>query len=163
MGTLFFSGCSFLPRFTFDTPNTVPQSLSKGKLKVTCKGEVTLNEAGTLLYCSKGYSVYEENYNKAERKYTAKEKFINIIRNTAGWLLIIGLLLLVGSLLTGGVLVGRVIEGAIGLPVVAFKAVMRGVQKARKQGVDLNTSLSAELDTKHKEYIKNIKNKENIV
>ncbi len=156
------TGCSLLPRVTFDTPNTVPQSVDKSKAKAICKGEAKFNEVGDMIYCSKGYYNYEEGYNKQERKMTIVERIKSFINGLVGWGFwgILLLIILVPGL--AGTLIGRLIEGTVGITGKALKSVVAGVQKTRKTGKDLNDSLSAELDKEEKEYIKTIKNKHNI-
>jgi len=156
------SGCSLIPRMTFDTKGTVPQSVDRSKVKEVCKGEAVWNEDGSIKSCSRGYVNYAEGYVKKERKMSWKEKLANIIRNTAGWLILICIGLVIFLPATAGLLVGRLIEGAVGLPAIVGKAIMRAVQKARKQGKNLDDALEAELDEKHKQYIRQIKNKESI-
>ena len=159
---LFLSGCSLIPKINFNTPNTVPQSVDKSKSKDVCKGKAEFNESGDMIFCSKGYYAYKENYNKEERKYTMKERLINILNNLKGWAfwITIGLIILCPSLL--GLIAGRIIEGSVGVSRKVLTSVTTAVQKARKQGKDLNESLDAELDKKEKDYIKSLKSKEKI-
>jgi len=156
------SSCSFLPRLSFDTPNTVPQSVDRSKAKAVCKGEAKFNEVGDMTYCSKGYYNYEEGFKKIERKMTIMERiksFINGLMGMGFWV-VLALLFLCPSLL--GLIGGRLIEGTIGITGKALKSVVSGVQKARKTGKDLNDSLSAEQDADVKKYIAKLKEQENI-
>jgi hypothetical protein len=156
------SGCSLIPKVNFDTPNTVPQSIDKSKTKDVCKGEAKFNESGDMIYCSKGYYSYNENYDKKERRMTIVEKIKSYINNLVGWSfwIFVALIFLCPSLI--GVIFGRLIEGTIGIATKTLKSVVRGVQKARKNGEDLNIALSTELDTNNKKYIAKIKEKEKI-
>ena len=160
--TLMLTGCSLLPRLSFDTPNTVPQSVDKSKAKAVCKGEAKFNEVGDMTYCSKGYYSYAEGYQKVERKMTIVERIKSFINSLMGWGFW-GLLLLVILVpgLAGG-LIGRIIEGTIGITGKALKSVVSAVQKTRKTGKDLNDTLSAEQDADVKAYIAKLKKQEKI-
>ena len=100
------SGCSLIPRLTFNTPGTIPQAVDKSKAKEYCKGQTKFDEYGKIIYCSKSYYNYEENYEKKERNYTIKEKILNVFRNLSGlgfWGAVILVVLfpgILGSLLT---------------------------------------------------------------
>lgn len=84
------TGCSFLPRITFDKPGVTPTSLEKSLKKETCKGSFTLSEDGYILTCSQGYTNYEQNYKQVDRTFTWKEKIANFIRNLAGiWFIVL--------------------------------------------------------------------------
>lgn len=165
MLALTLSGCSLLPRVTFDTLNTVPQSVVKGKAKDICKGEAKFNEVGEMVYCSSGYYAYSENYNKAERKMTIIEMVRSWINNILGWG-IPGLLIICffipGGFTIVGTIIGRLFEGAYGAASQTLRRVARAVQNSRKRGADLDTSLETELDDVHKKYIRKIKDKEKI-
>ena len=157
------SSCSFLPRLSFDTPNTVPQSVDRSKAKAVCKGEAKFNEVGDMTYCSKGYYNYEEGYQKVERKMTIVERiksFINSLMGMSFWI-IVALLFLCPSLL--GLIGGRLIEGTFGVATTVGKRLIKAIQKTRKSGKDLNDTLDAELDVKDKQYIRKIKDKNEIV
>lgn len=45
---LLFSGCSVLPRITFDRPNTVPQKTEKVQKVLRCKGDIKLDDMAGL-------------------------------------------------------------------------------------------------------------------
>jgi len=157
------TGCSLLPRLSFDTPNTVPQSVDKSKAKAVCKGEAKFNEVGDMTYCSKGYYNYEEGYQKVERKMTIVERIKNFFNGLMGmsfWI-IVALLFLCPSLL--GLIGGRLIEGTFGVATTVGKRLIKAIQKTRKSGKDLNDTLDAELDVKDKQYIRKIKDKNEIV
>ena len=156
------TGCSLIPRLTFDTKNTVPQSVEKSKAKAICKGEAKFNEVGEITYCSSGYYKYNEGYQKVERKMTIVERIKSFINGLMGWGFW-GLLLLVILVpgLAGG-LIGRLIEGTIGITGKALKAVVSAVQKTRKNGKNLDDSLSAEQDADVKNYIAKLKKQEKI-
>ncbi|MHA2013297.1 MAG: hypothetical protein ACTSWG_13085, partial [Candidatus Helarchaeota archaeon] len=61
-----------------------------------------------------------------------------------------------------GTLIGRFIEGTIGIAKQTLNATVRAVQRARKNGEDLNIALATEQDTKVKDYIIKIKKEEKI-
>lgn len=159
------TGCSLVKTITApfkSVQNTLPQQTDRSKLKETCKGEVKFNEQGDIIYCSKGYYNYQENFAQKERKLTIKEKVIQFFEQLSGhlfWIVIL-LVILCPSLL--GVVAGRIIEGTVGLAKKTLDSTVRAVQKARKQNVDLNIALSSELDTENKKYIAKIKEQEKI-
>lgn len=160
-----FSGCSLLPRVTFDTPNTLPQSTDKSKAKYKCSGKIEYYEDGTVKSCSKGYYSYQQNFEKKERKMTIVEKVRSFFNAILGWGIpgVIVLCLLFPSLFTViGTIIGRAIEGAFGASVTVLKRVGKAIQKTRKQGANLDHALSEELDEKDKIYIRKMKDKENI-
>ena len=156
------SSCSLLPKVNFNTLNSVPQSIDRSKLKETCKGKVTFSETGNIISCAKGYYNYQEGYVKKERKMTFTERIKSFINNLIGWSFwgLLLLVILVPGLL--GTLIGRAVEGSIGIASTVSKRLMSAIQKARKYGKDLNDALEAELDAKDKQYIAQVKEKENI-
>ena len=160
---MFLTGCNgVLPKINFDTPNTVPQEINKSTAKEECKGKSVMNEAGAIISCTKGYSNYAKNYVKEERQMTITERIKSFINNLTGWgfwLLLVGVVLL--NNLTGG-LVGIFFKESWGITSRSFKSVIRAVQKARKEGKDLNASLDKELDEDMRKYIAKIKERENI-
>lgn len=159
---VFGSGCSFLPRLNFGTPGTVPQATERSKAKDICKGKAEFNENGDMTYCSKGYYSYAENFQKVERKMTFTERVKQFINNLVGasfWIFVLLIVLVPGLL---GTVVGRMIEGTVGITGKALKSVVAGVQKARKQGKDLNDALESETDNDVKKYIRELKERENI-
>lgn len=156
------TGCSLIPRLNFGTPGTVPQAIDKSKTKAVCKGITKFNDVGDIIYCSKGFYLYEEGYQKVERKMTVIERIKGFINNLMGfgfWGLVL-LVILVPSL--AGTVVGRIIEATIGITGKALRATIKGIQKSRKTGKDLNDALSAEEDSDVKKYIAKLKEKENI-
>ena len=159
---LILSGCSLIPRLTFSTPNTVPQSTQQSKAKEICKGKVEWSENGTIISCSKGYFSYAYGYDKQERKMTITERIKSFINSLVGWGFwgLILLVILVPGL--AGTLIGRFIEGTIGIAKQTLNATVRAVQRARKNGEDLNIALATEQDTKVKDYIIKIKKEEKI-
>jgi hypothetical protein len=165
MSTLFLTGCSLVPRMTFDTPNTVPQLLNKGKVKEVCKGKAEWDELGNIKSCSKGYYKYNEQYNKEERKMTIVERVKSFFNKILGWGipgLIIICFIFPGAFTLIGTLIGRALEVAYGASSQILKRVAKAIQKVRKQGADLSTELSKELDVKDKKFISDLKEKENI-
>lgn len=159
------TGCSLIPRITYDTPNTQPQSTEKSKAKYVCKGKLELNNDGSIKSCSKGFYSYEESYGKKERRMTIVERiksFINAIFGWGIWGLIIICILFPSAFTLIGTIIGRAIEGAFGIGVQTLKSVAKAVQKTRKEGKDLNISLATELDEKQKQYVQQLKDKENI-
>lgn len=156
------TGCSILPRMSFDSPGTVPKSIDKSKAKEICKGKAIWDDMGNLKECSKGYYNYAENYQKAERKMTFTEKVKSYINSLVGfgfWGIVL-LVILCPSLL--GLIVGRLMEGAYGVASNVNRKLVSAIQKIRKQNADVNTTLASELDASDKKYIAEIKDKENI-
>jgi len=142
------SGCSLIPRLTFDTKGTTPQQTEKSKIKESCKGEVEFGENGQVTYCSKGYTNYAENYEKKERKYTFTEKIKNIITNLSGtifWIVIALIFLVPGSL---GFILLR-LGKAFDQTVAAIKK-FRGISSAKEE---LDNYLRAEQDKETKKLI----------
>ncbi|MGD2071957.1 MAG: hypothetical protein PVG65_00500 [Candidatus Thorarchaeota archaeon] len=161
--TFMLPGCSsILPRVTFDTPNTQPQSTEKSKAKYVCKGKLELNADGSLKSCSKGFYSYEENYGKKERSMTIVERVKSFINGLVGWGFwgIVLLVILCPSLV--GLIAGRLIEGTLGIAKKSLNATVRAVQRTRKNGTNLNDALSSEQDEDVKKYIAKLKEKEKI-
>lgn len=159
------TGCSLLPRFTFDTPNTVPQTIDKSKAKEVCKGKAEWDDLGNIKSCSKGYYRYDEGYNKQERRMTLTERVKSFFNTILGWGipgLIVICILFPGAFTIIGTIIGRLFEGAYGTGVQTLKRVARAIQKTRKEGKDINQSLDTELDTNNKKYIAKIKEQEKI-
>lgn len=162
IASFLLTGCSILPRLTTDTPNTVPQSTQKSKVKEVCRGKVVMNENGDIIECARGYYNYEEDYNKAERKYTLKEKIINFFRKLSflGFWIVVALVIFLPG--TAGLILGRIIEGIFGMSTRALRATVRGVQNARKHGKNIDDALSSEQDNKVKKYIRRLKEEEKL-
>ena len=156
------TGCSLLPRVTFDTPNTLPQSTDKSSAKFKCSGKIEYYEDGTVKSCSKGFYQYQTNYQKQERKMTITERVKSYINALAGWGFwgVVLIIILCPSLL--GIIVGRVLEATGGIAKTTLNKVAKAVQEARKNGKDLNVALESELDEKNKKYIADLKTKEKI-
>jgi len=163
--SFFLTGCSLLPRFTFDTPNTVPQNIDKSKAKEICKGKAEWDDLGNIKSCSKGYYRYNEGYIKQERKMTIVERVKSFFNTILGWGipgLIVICILFPGAFTIIGTVIGRLFEGVYGIASQTLKKVARAVQKTRKEGKEINQSLEAELDTENKKYIAKIKEQEKI-
>lgn len=162
IASFFLTGCSLIPKVNFNTPNTVPQSVDKSKAKEVCKGKAEWNDDGTLKSCSKGYYRYAENYEKQERKMTLSERIKSFINNLVGWGFwgFILLLIICPSLI--GVILGRLIEGTMGVAKRALSATVRGVQNARKNGKNLDDALASEQDNDIKKYIRKVKEQEKL-
>jgi len=156
------SGCSLLPKINFNTDGTTPQEVNKSKVKQTCKGDALFNEAGEMISCSKSSYIYLENYEKKERKYTLKEKIINIFRNFSGSMFWIAIALLIFCPSLLGMIAGRIVEGAFGISRKALNATVKGIQKARKEDKSIDDALSASQDEKIKKFIRKIKEEGNL-
>ena len=156
------TGCSLIPRLTFDTKNTVPQSLNTSKGKVVCQGEAKFNEQGEMVYCSKGFYDYSENYAKQERKMTISERIKSFINGLVGWSFwgIVILLFLCPSLL--GLIVGRLFEGVYGMGAKAFKQVSSAIQKVKSDSPNLIDALEKSTDSDVRAWIDDFKKKNSI-
>lgn len=156
------SGCSLIPRVNFDTPNTVPQSVNKMKVKEVCKGKAEWDELGNIKLCSKGYFKYDENYSKKERKMTIVEKVKSFINGLVGWGFwgVIILIILCPSLL--GLIAGRLFEGVYGMGAKAFKQVSAAIQQVKATTPTLVDALEKSTDTDVRAWIDNFKKTNNI-
>jgi len=128
---LFFvcSGCSLIPRITFDKPGVTPTQTERSFKKETCKGSFTLNEDGYIRTCSQGYTNHEQNYSQKERAYTLKEKILNFIRNLAGvwfWVLIAVIFLVPGAL-------GWFISGFFNVAKTALTSTIKAISKFKSE------------------------------
>ena len=103
-------GCSLIPRITYDTKGSVPQSIQKSKIKEQCSGKAEWDDLGNIKSCSKGYYRYDEGYTKQERRMTIVERIKSFVNNLAGWGFwgFVILLILCPSLI--GLIFGRLIE-----------------------------------------------------
>lgn len=159
------SGCSLIPRITFDSKGSTPQQTEKSTVKDVCKGESKFNEMGEMVYCSKGYSAYAKNYEKKERKFTIAERVGNFINNILGWGipgLFIICVLFPGAFTIIGAIIGRLFEGAFGMAKKALSSTVRAVQKIRKNGGDIDTVLAMEQDEDVEKFIKKLKDEKKI-
>lgn len=120
--TFGLTGCSLLPRLTFEKSGVTPQSTVKSTKKESCSGEYKTNDKGDIVSCSKGYNNYENNYTQKERAYTLAERIGNFIRSLAGW----GFWLLVLVVILCPGLIGW----AIGSVFNVAKAALTGTVKA---------------------------------
>lgn len=125
------TGCSLLPKITFDKPGVTPTSTEKSNKNVRCAGELKLAEDGTVLYCSKGYYNNEQNYKQAERKFTLQERIANFIRNLTGWGFWILVLLCVFTPF-GGAIVGGILNNIYGIGARGMKMLVTGIQNGKK-------------------------------
>jgi len=140
----FSSGCSLIPRITFDKKSTVPQQTQKTEKRVRCSGPVTINDMGIVTSCEKGYRFDEKIFNQKERKSTLKEKIINFLSGLMGWgfWIFLGLLIFAPGVL--GFVVGKIVEGIFGISTKALKATVVGIDKAKKNGGDFTKELALE-------------------
>lgn len=159
---LMLSGCSLLPRITFDTPNTLPQATQKSKAKEICKGKAEWSETGQIVSCSKGYFNYVSGYEKIERKMTIIERIKSFINGLAGWGFVglIALVIFCPSLI--GVILGRFIEGSIGIGKKALTQISTAIQKVKDKNPDLISALEASTDEDVKKFITEFKQKNGI-
>jgi len=93
---------------------------------------------------------------------TIVERIKSFINNLMGWGFwgLIALVIFCPSAI--GFIFGRIIEAVGGIANKSLKATVSAIQKTRKTGKDLNTSLDAEMDADVKKHIAKLKEKENI-
>ena len=146
------SGCSLIPRVTFDAKNTVPQAVDRSKIKETCRGKTEFNIDGSIVACSKDYYNYQEGYSKVERKTTWQEKITNFFRNLTGNIFWVAIALMFLFPTIGGWFIGRVFNATN----TAFDQTVRAIKKFREQSTakeELDNFLRAEQDVKTKQLI----------
>lgn len=136
------TGCSFLPRITFDRPGVTPTQTEKSSKREICAGDYKVDSTGTIVSCTKGYYLNQQNYKQADRTYTWKEKIANFIRNLTGWgfpLMILACVFIPGF---GGALIGFIFNNIFGVASKGFKALVTGIQNGkqyvRSNGVKYN-------------------------
>lgn len=129
--SFFLTGCSFLPRITFDRQGTTPAETEQSYKRETCAGVFTLNPQGDIISCSKGYQLNEKNYSKKERKYTIYERIANFFSNLKGYLAIFLILSVIGVLMGAGGAVGVVWQNLFGVAGKGFKALVTGIQNGK--------------------------------
>jgi len=150
--SVMLSGCSLVPRITFDSKGTTPETTEKSLRKISCKGEIILNADGTINSCTKGFKEYDRNYEKKERVYTIKEKITNFFRALSGYSfwIIVALIFLCPSLL--GLIVGRIFNGANVLSNQLIRSIRKFRQKSNAKE-ELDDILRVETDDKTKKMI----------
>lgn len=154
------SGCSLIkPVISAVTPTVskVPQKTEKSSRIVKCKGDIIFNDDGSIT-CSSGFYLKESSNVVQERKLTLKEKILQFLNKFFGLSIIIAIVLI---FICPSLLVS-IFFGIINKWKKALVQTVAGVQKARKQNVDLNTALATEHDTDTKLLIQKIKNENNI-
>jgi len=156
------TGCSLLPRITYDKSGVTPTSTNKSKKVESCEGAYKVDDNGRIISCSKGYKNYEDSYSQKERVLTLQEKIINFFRGLVGWSFwgIVLLIILCPSLL--GLIVGRLFEGVYGIGTKAFRQVSAAIQKVKDQTPSLVTALEASTDEDVRKFIKEFKDKNGI-
>ena len=160
--SLFLSGCSFLPRITFSKPGVTPSQTEKSSRNESCAGSYKVDLEGNIISCDKGYKKVENNYSQKERNFTLKEKIINFIRGLAGWGFVIFLILLFVCPAAIGTILGWILNGIFGAGKALLKtretltATVRGLQKAKNNGVSLSPEEKVKYDAALKEVISTI-------
>lgn len=144
--TIFLSGCSLLPRLTFDKPNSVPQKTVKSERHYyhkTKDGEVTRLD--------------EHNYTQEERKLTIQERLANFIANLKGWAFIILILVVIFCPGLIGWIIGTIFNGCR----KALESTVLAIQKAKNNGGDYLKQLNEEhnKDPQVKKLINNMRAK----
>lgn len=124
------TGCSLLPRITFDKPGVTPTTTEKSTKTLRCAGDLTFDANGNVVSCSKGYYEVETNYKQAERKFTLQEKIANFIRSLTGW----GFWVLVALCIFtpfGGAIVGGILNNIYGIGARGVRMLVAGIQKGK--------------------------------
>lgn len=156
------TGCSLLPRITYDKSGVTPTSTNKSKKVESCEGAYKVDDNGRIISCSKGYKNYEDSYSQKERVLTLQEKLANFIRSLAGWGFwgVILLVILCPSLI--GLIAGRLIEGVYGIGAKAFKQVSVAIQKVKSDSPNLVDALEKSTDSDVRLWIEDFKKKNGI-
>ena len=126
------TGCSLIPRITFDKPGVTPTQTEKSSKNETCSGDYKVDPEGRMISCTKGYRNVENNYSQKDRAYTLKEKIANFIRNLTGWgfpLMILAIVFIPGF---GGALIGFVVNNLFGVASKGFKSLVSGIQAGKE-------------------------------
>ena len=138
------TGCSLLPRITFDRPGVTPQTTEKTRNIQKCAGTLTITADGQVS-CSKGYTNDEQSYKQKERRFTIQERIANFIRNLTGiWFIVFVALLIFCPGAIGWVL--STLFGAARRLRDALTSTIRGIQTAKKNGVNLSPEDKAKYD-----------------
>lgn len=125
------SGCSLLPRITFDKPGVTPQSTQKSSKNETCSGEYKVDSDGRMISCSKNYRNSENNYKQSDRKFTLGERIGNFFRNLTGWGLPLVILAIVFIPGFGGALLGFIFNNLFGVASKGFRSLVSGIQAGK--------------------------------
>lgn len=160
IGCFFMSGCSLIkPIISAVTPSitTVPIDTEKSNNTIRCKGEIKVNVDGSYT-CSDQFYSKDVGTSIKERKLTFKEKIVQFVNKFFGLSVILCVILVIVSPATLLYIMSIIVNKYK----KALKQVVSGVQKARKQNVDLNIALASEQDSDVKRVIQEIKNKNNI-
>lgn len=130
---ILLSGCSLLPRLTFDRPNTVPQTTEKSERHIyhkTKDGEI--------------FKLDEKNYVQKERKLTFQERIVNFIANLKGWFFWIFLALLLFCPTAIGGIIGWFINSVTSVYKKALNSTVTAIQIAKNTDGDYLKALSVE-------------------
>jgi hypothetical protein len=128
------SGCSLLKIASQPFKNTVskvPQSVSKAERKISCKGEITLDDVGRVTKCGSNYYSYEKTFNQEERKLKLREKISQFILNAKGYMFWGIIIMIVLSLSGFGWVVGAFFSVLRGTGRVA-RDLVRGIGSAKR-------------------------------
>jgi hypothetical protein len=151
------SGCSALKMITAPFTPTVsnaPQQTDKSYRYIYCQNGVEFDNLGNVVGCQGKYKSKEKNYSQSERKLTLWEKVKQHVYKFFGYYLIgMGLLFF---------FVPSLFWMIIQRQANAFKQLVKAVQRARKEKVELNQALSESMDESTKKQIVKLKQKNNI-
>lgn len=158
------TGCSALKIMSAPftpTKSTVPQQVEKSQRVVRCDGDIVLDVDGKVLSCTKGFYSKEKGYSEKQRKLTLREKIAQFIAKGAGYMVWLAVIAVVLTFTGFGWVVSGFFNMLFGTGKV-LKQVVRGIQKARKDKVDLNVALEASMDEATKIEIAKLKQRNNI-
>jgi len=157
------TGCSALKIISAPfkpTVSSVPKQIEKNKQILKCKGEISINEDGTLS-CTEGFYSNGKMYSEKQRKLTFREKVGQFISKGAGYLVWGAILACVLTFTGFGWIVSGFFNILFGTGKV-LRQVIKGIQRSRKEKVDLNIALESSTDEATKKEIQKIKQSNNI-
>lgn len=136
------TGCSFLPKISFEKSLNPPQQTSKSNVKQSCKGEFKTDENGIIVSCSKGYTNQTSNSEIKERNYTILERVFNFLRKLTWWSLIIVILLCALPFGIGGAILQNMFDNGKKVSSKALELTVKAVNKAKNNGGEYLKELS---------------------
>lgn len=151
-------GCSLLKVATApfkSSVSTTPQQTTKSTKQMRCKGEIQVQENGSI-YCSDGFYLTETSSDQRDRKLSMREKIGQWIMGVSGWffwLIVISIALTATGF---GWVVSLVWNSIFGLGRI-LRQVVSGIQKAKNNGGDFVNALNASTDEDVKKWIAQFK------
>ncbi len=158
------TGCSALKMVSAPfTPvkSVVPKDIERNQRVVKCDGDILLDIDGRVISCTEGFYSKEKGYTETERKLNLREKVAQFITRSSGYLLIGVILAIILSFSGFGWVVSGFFNMLFGTGKV-LKQVVKGIQRARKEEIDLNVALESSTDEATKREIVKLKQRNNI-